>query len=123
MNEQQEQRFVLTQADIAMLQNRRAIDEKFEDFMRESMADRRSIRKELEANTRTIYEMHTALFAKDDNNEFGITGLVVNMQNMVKHQEVLCNIAKFFKWLAVAAVSVATGGAALIQFFSMWGVL
>ena len=89
-----------------MLQNRAAMDAEFKAFMEESLADRKSIRGELAANTRTINEVHTALFAKDDSNEFGITGLVTNMQNVARHTEIVCNFARFCKALIIGALGM-----------------
>ena len=106
-------RFTLTQEEHEMLKGRRAIDTKIEEFMRASIEDRMSIREQVvkldravAGNTQTINEMHTALFAKDDDNEFGVAGLMVNMQKIVKHTEVTCNIARFLKWSTVSVLGV-----------------
>lgn len=104
--EEEEKRFILTQEHIDMLQNRAAMDAEFKAFMEESLADRKSIRGELAANTRTINEVHTALFAKDDSNEFGITGLVTNMQAVVRHTEIVCNFARFCRALIIGALGM-----------------
>lgn len=126
-----EERHTLSQEDIEMLQNRRALDTKFEEFMRESIEDRRGIRKEVDelrsevaANTNMTREVHVALFATDDRNEFGITGLVTNMQTVVKHIEVVCNFAKFTKRLIIGGGSFAAAITAILAlggYFGRWG--
>lgn len=108
-------RITLKQEHIDMLENRRGLDVEFKDFMQASLADRKSIREALAENTRATNEVHLALFAPDDHNEFGMTGLVVNMQKVLKHVEVVCNIAKFFKWLAVSVLAAAAAILPLAQ--------
>lgn len=116
----EEHRFVLSQSDIEMLKNRRTIDAKFEAFMVESMEDRKRIRAELADNSRATNEMHTALFAKDDNNDLGITGLVVGMQTVLKHVEVVCNIARFLKWAVVGTGGIAAAAVPFGKIFGWW---
>lgn len=123
----EEERFVLTQQHIEAITNRRALDVQFAEFMQASMVDRADIRAQVEglktdvaANTRTTNEVHTALFAKDDSNEFGITGLVTNMQNVVKHIEVVCSIAKFLKWSVVGTGSLAAAAVPFGKIFGWW---
>jgi hypothetical protein len=101
----------LTQEDIDMLHARREIDAKFEEFMVKTTTDVEGLQKGLAANTATTNAIHTALFAKDDNNVYGMPGLMTNMQKVVTHTEVVCNIAKFAKRLAIGlvAVLIATG--------------
>jgi hypothetical protein len=131
MSAQQAERHTLSQEDIDMLQNRRALDAEFKEFMQQSLEDRKGIRKEVDglraevaANTRTTNEIHTALFAKNDDNDLGITGLVVSMQRVVNHSEVVCNFAKFAKRLVVGAGSLAGALAAIAavgQLLGWWG--
>lgn len=123
MGEKQE-RFTLKQEHIEMLENRRGLDAEFKSFMQESLADRKSIREALAENTRATHEVHLALFAKDDDNELGITGLVISMQRVLKHVEVVCGIAQFFKRLVIGGGSVAAAIAAILalgEFFGRWG--
>lgn len=121
-------RFVLSQDDIDTIKNRRALDTEFATFMQASLADRQAIREEvaqlakaLAANTRTTDEVHTALFAKDDNNEFGTTGLVVNMQTVLNHVKVVCGIAKFFRWVVIGVGGLAAAVVPVGQIFGWWG--
>lgn len=123
----EDDRFVLTQQHIDALNNRRALDAEFAAFMKASIADREDIRAKVSNletavadNTRTTNEVHTALFAKNDNNEFGITGLVTNMQSVVKHIEVVCSIAKFLKWSVVGTGSLAAAAVPFGKIFGWW---
>lgn len=120
MSEKQE-RFTLRQEHIDMLENRRGLDAEFKSFMTESLADRKSIREALAENTRATHEVHLALFARDDENDFGMTGLVVNMQKVLKHVEVVCGIAKFFKWLVVGVGSLTAALIPIGQVLGWWG--
>ncbi len=110
------ERFTLTQEHVDMLNNRSALDERFEAFMAASLTDRRGIREELSKNTRTIGEIHVALFAQDEHNEFGMTGLVTNMQRVVRHTEVVCNLARFCKWAVVGALSMLAPALAALHY-------
>lgn len=123
-----EERHTLSQEDIDMLQNRRQLDAKFEDFMVKSLEDRQGIRKEVDGlraavadNTRMTNEVHIALFAKNDDNELGITGLVISMQRILSHTEVVCNFAKFAKNIIVGGGSLAAAIAAIIALGSLFG--
>lgn len=104
-----------------MLENRRQIDTEFKDFMRESMADRKSIRESLAENTRTTHEVHLALFAKNDDNELGITGLVISMQKVLTHVEVVCSYAKFFKRTILTVGGIAAALVPIGQLLGWWG--
>lgn len=126
-----EERHTLSQEDIDMLQNRRQLDAKFEDFMAKSIEDRTGIRKEVDGlraavadNTRMTNEVHIALFAKNDDNELGITGLVIIMQRILNHTEIVCNFAKFAKHLVVGGGTLAAAIAAILAlggYFGRWG--
>jgi hypothetical protein len=102
------ERFTLTQEHIEMLNSRRAVDAQFGEFMQDSDARVNRLEKAVARLEAVINEMHTALFAKDDTNEYGVTGLMVNMQRIVRHTEVVCNIARFFKWCVVGVLGIVT---------------
>jgi hypothetical protein len=120
-------RFTLSQSDIEAIKNRRALDTEFAAFMQASIVDRRQIREEVEqlakalaANTHTTQEVHTALFAKDDNNDFGTAGLVVNMQSVLNHVKVVCGIARFFRWVIVGVGGMAAAAVPFGKIFGWW---
>lgn len=115
----QEKRLTLTQEEIMQ---RRQLDAKFEAFMAESIADRKGIREELARSTRTLNEVHTALFARDDDNDLGITGLVPSMQRVMQHVNVTCGIAKFLKWSVISAGAIAAALIPISQILGWWGV-
>lgn len=104
----------LTQEDIDMLQNRRQLDAKFEGFMDSCQAQINTLDTAVANNTRLTDEVHTALFAKDANNKFEMPGLMVSMDKVLNHVKVMCNIAKFFKWLAVTGLAT---GLSVVAFF------
>lgn len=99
---------------------RRALDAEFKAFMKESIEDRKGLRQELAGNTRTLDAVHIALFAKDDENELGITGLVPSMQRVVQHVTVTCSIAKFLKRLAVGVVGTLAALIPIGQALGWW---
>jgi hypothetical protein len=122
-----EERHTLSQEDIDMLQNRRQLDAKFEEFMAKSIEDRAGIRGKVDQlelavadNTRTTNAIHTALFARSDDNEFGMTGLMTNMQTVLKHTEVVCNFAKFAKWSIVGLGGLAAAVLPVGKLLGWW---
>lgn len=75
----------------------------FEEFRAESKDYRCQQAKKLDS-------IHTAVFAKDDNNEFGMIGIQVIMQKFNQHLDMLCSFArigkktlKFLFWLITSA--------------------
>lgn len=77
----------------------------------EFQAETRSYRCE---QGKKINSIHTALFARDDNNEHGQAGLMITAKNIDHHITAVCNIAKWLRHaiLAASAIIVAGIGAA-----------
>lgn len=103
--------YTLTQEEIEM---RRALDAEFAAFMKSSDQRYTELSARVNDNTRITNEVHTALFAKNSDNEFGTPGLVVMVQQVVNHTRVVCNIARFFKWLAVATLAAGVSAVAFL---------
>lgn len=63
---------------------------------------------------KTLKSIHTALFAKNEDNEHGQAGLMTTAKNIDHHITAVCNIAKWLKhaFLAASAIIVAGIGAA-----------
>jgi len=66
-------------------------------------------------------KLETALFAKDNNNEFGMPGLMVSMQKVDKHIDVTCNIAIWLRRLIVGMLGLGAPAAAIGHYFKLWG--
>lgn len=68
-------------------------------------------------NGEALARIETALFAKDEENEFESRGLVTVMRKIDKHVDVMCNLAQGVKKLASLV------GGSIIVGASVWGAL
>lgn len=69
---------------------------------------------------KTLKSIHTALFAKNEDNEHGQAGLMTTAKNIDQHITAICNIAKWAWRAAVAILAVGTPMAAMGKALGWW---
>jgi hypothetical protein len=62
----------------------------------------------------------TALFAKDDNNDFGHPGIAVLMRELYQTGQVFCRLAKWAKRSIIFLVTVGAPAAAIGKTLGWW---
>jgi hypothetical protein len=87
------------------------IDQKFDQLVAKIDEMRLSNTAEHQVVCAKLEKIDTALFATDDENEYGITGLMVTARKMSSHIDTVCTLGRFTKkaaqWLAAVASAVS----------------
>lgn len=77
-------------------------------------------REEFQSLKGSVERIETALFAKDDNNEFEGPGLMTVARRMNEHIDAVCNITKWLRNAAVAILGIAMPTVVIGKTFGWW---
>lgn len=80
----------------------------------------REVRETLDLHSERLEKMDVALFAPDADNEHGQPGLMHTARRLNAHLDVMCNIAKAAKHIAVATVSGLVALGSVGKAFGWW---
>ena len=83
------------------------------------------IRGRLDNQDTTLKRLDTAMFSKDSDNEHGVPGVMVVMQKIDQHIDVVCawarTVKKALKWVGVVATTIgAVAGAVYYGHVAGW---
>lgn len=79
-----------------------------------------AVRTQIEDLDRRMRRFETALFSRDEENEFGRPGLVVTADRLDAHLDALCQAAKFAKALVLGLLAGGASVAAIGQSLGWW---